>query len=164
MSTSVNLSLEALKSQIATAFANVKLGAGIGLAEAEAIDNFMIAEHCAECRLKDEKLDWQHLTTEDLNENYSSLSHFDAKGMRFHLPAYLLLDLDKKYKFSLEFALIRVNDYRVKQFSLLNQLQKKAVAAYLFYKLDDRLTHQNDIPEIHKALNEYWLVNSTKTA
>jgi hypothetical protein len=67
-----------LKQRIQNAFSGVKLGARVGLREAQGLDDYASPEKCAAYRATDEKLDWQAIRPIDLNECHSSLSFFDA--------------------------------------------------------------------------------------
>jgi hypothetical protein len=149
-------SLTQVKAQIKAAFAGVTLGDGLGLYEANAIDDYQTKESQAEFREKDEKDDWLKLTSEAINDGYSSLTFFDAQGMRFHLPAFMLLDLEKEYKFDLVYPLKEKADYRKEQFDLLNRAQKDAVITYLEYKLTTPEIYASDREEIPLAISDYW--------
>jgi hypothetical protein len=80
--------------QIESAFRGVTLENGIGLWEAHGHDNYMGTKECESLRAKDEKENWKNIPVLDLYRCSSGLSFFDAKGMRFHLPQFLLFDLD----------------------------------------------------------------------
>src|SRR4051812_12445181 len=69
---------------IEAAFAGVALGGGVGLQEAQGLDDYADDETCAAYRANDEKDNWHRISTEALNRCHSSLSFFDAEGMRFH--------------------------------------------------------------------------------
>jgi hypothetical protein len=121
---------EQLKEQIRQAFAGVGLGSGVGLHEAQGLDDYASEEKCAEYRASDESLDWQALRSDELNKCHSSLSFFDAEGMRFHLPAYLIADLDGTYGFGMAYTLTQ-SGLLGEQSALLNEAQHAAVRAYL---------------------------------
>ena len=87
-------SLDSVRSSIRSAFAGVSLGNGVGLWEAQAIDDHEPDKVRQAARARDVKDDWTSLTTADLAECESSLSFFDAPGMRFHVPAFMLAELD----------------------------------------------------------------------
>lgn len=144
-----------LKPLIREAFANLRLGAGIGLREAQGLDDYADARTCAEYRAKDEKEDWQRLSVEDLNACYSSLSFFDAEGMRFHLPAFLIAEIEGHYLQDLVFQLAHLNEHSIAQYALLTPAQRGAVRAYLLYLLEDS-RYEFDRPHIVRALDEYW--------
>ena len=80
-----------LAERVSVAFQGVTLGNGIGLRESFGIDSYR--ERLQELRESDEKLDWRRISVELLNECYSAPFFFDAEGMRFHLPAYLIAEL-----------------------------------------------------------------------
>jgi len=145
---------EQLKTQIRGAFADVRLGDGIGLREAQGLDDYASEEKCAEYRVTDEKLNWQALRPEDLNECNSSLSFLDAAGMRFHLPAYLLADLDGTYEYGMAFRLANPGPL-TEQFALLSEAQCDAVRAYLHF-----VEHEPGYPfyreHIQAALEGFW--------
>ena len=76
------------------AFYGVTLGNGVGLLHGQGLDYYADRQTLAQYRAKDEKLDWTRIGVTELNRCHSSLSFFDAEGMRFHLPAYLIADLE----------------------------------------------------------------------
>jgi len=139
---------------IEAAFAGVTLGGGVGLQQAQGLDDYADAGICAAYRAKDEKDDWHRLPTEALNKCNSSLSFFDAEGMRFHLPAYLLADLRGDYRFGMASCLTKTSDYD-RYFRLLSHAQRRAVRAFLLHIADDP-EYDFDHPHIVRALNEYW--------
>jgi hypothetical protein len=139
---------------IEAAFAGVTLGGGVGLQEAQGLDDYADAETCATYRANDEKEDWQRIPVETLNDCYSSLSFFNAEGMRFHLPAYLLADLRGEYRFGMAFCLTQTSNYD-HYFRLLSGAQRRAVRAFLLHILGDR-DYQFDRPHILRALDDYW--------
>lgn len=127
--------------QINQAFKNVKLEDSIGLWEGQG---------------RDEKEDWSKISVLDLYKCSSSLSFFDAKGMRFHLPQFMLFhigffekkeeELHKKGK--LEHTMCpdilwsishkMESDYSQNRFSLINKQQTKCVISFLNYLLEER--------------------------
>ena len=139
---------------IESAFAGVTLGGGVGLQEAQGLDDYADAATCAAYRANDEKDDWHRIAAEALKHCNSSLSFFDAEGMRFHLPAYLLADLRDDYGFGMAFCLTQTSDYD-RYFRLLSEAQRRAVRAFLLHILDDP-DYQFDRPHILHALDDYW--------
>ena len=144
-----------LRMRIRDAFEGVTLGFGVGLHQAQGIDDHDTEEVCQSFRLGDEKDDWQQITSEDLNKCYSSLSFFDAAGMRFHLPAYLLAEIDGDYKFDMTMDFIDMSEHKMKQFSLFTEQQKAAVADYLRF-IQDQPGHWLDVHKIDFALESFW--------
>jgi hypothetical protein len=110
----------------------------------------------AAAREQDEKDDWSRISALNLNGAATSLCYFDAKGMRFHLPAYLIADLHGQLTQDIRFHLnIRGLDAR---FSLLTLAQRKAVRAFLKLQLE-LLQKPNQLIEsaaIHASIDGYW--------
>lgn len=146
--------VEDLKQAIKEAFAGVILGNGIGLFEAQGIDDYASVHACSVLRAKDEKLNWENIHIDDLNQCYSSLCFFDADGMRFHLPAFLIADLNAEFCLSMVFSLTETALIE-SQFQSLNLQQRDVVRAYLefIYNHED---YQLDRNSIHHALHGYW--------
>lgn len=149
------MSLEAVIAAIEAAFAGVTLGGGVGLQQAQGIDDYADAATCAYFREGDEKDDWRRIPASELNHCNSSLSFFDAEGMRFHLPAYLVAELRGTYGFNLVFCLIDLSDYRCDQLAMLSAAQRSAVRAFLLH-LADHARYRYERLAIIAALDSYW--------
>ncbi|MDA0781817.1 MAG: hypothetical protein PQ612_02555 [Rickettsiales bacterium] len=146
---------ENLINEIITAFSGVVLGKGIGLWEAQAIDDYETEEVRQEKRKNDEKMDWSRLLGySELQRCHSSLSFFDADGMKFHLPVFMIGSIKKEVDDPI-FHLTSLDEYSQSRFTTLNLEQRKAVVSYLNWclKNDD---YQYDHPPIERAINEYW--------
>lgn len=146
---------QAITAKIRDAFSGVRLGEGIGLWQAQGIDAYADESVIADYRLADEKEDWSRITSEALNVCNSSLSFFDAEGMRFHLPAYLQADLAGTYQHSMAYSLTDI-DHRPDQFALLSPSQRTAIREYLkFIAEEDDYSFER--PSILRALDLYWI-------
>jgi hypothetical protein len=144
-----------LISEINDAFKDVVLGNGIGLSEADAIDSYADLKLRTECRQNDEKHNWNLITADNLNKYNCSLSFFDAEGMQFHLPAFMIADINEEYKFGMSFALTNLSDYSKSQFGLLSQKQRGAIRLFLEYILEHP-SYEFERPEIKSAIESYW--------
>ena len=144
-----------LAAQIREAFSGVTLKKGVGLRQGQALDDYADKETTRRARESDEKDDWSRIPSAHLNECYSSLSFFDAEGMRFHLPAFLLADLAGEYDQNLVFHLTDLGDHGQRQFALLSPAQVAAVRAYLEFIADDA-DRAFDKPGILSAIDVYW--------
>ena len=118
---------------IQQAFSGITLGNGIGLSEGNAMDDYASAEERTRCREQDEHTHWHKIPVELLNQYYIALCYFDPEGMRFHLPAFLIADIQGLFRFDLVYTFIHLDEYKEQQFSLLSAPQKQAVAAYLHW-------------------------------
>lgn len=142
--------------QIREAFRDVTLGDGIGLMQAQGLDDYADAETLAKYRASDEKDDWSAIPAEKLNRCYSSLSFFDAEGLRFHLPAFLIAELEGTYDQDLIFNLTYSGSDAQSRFDLLSSAQREAVRQYLLCQLRKRPADDCDVPIIQQALATYW--------
>jgi hypothetical protein len=145
---------------IQSAFQGVLLGNGIGLQQGQGRDEYANRKKLAELRASDEKDDWSAIPAAELDACYSSLSFFDAEGMRFHLPAFLIADLREQLEtsdvvFSLTFS-PEFKDHQQKQFALLNPSQRNAVREFLLLR---REAERVDFVwlAIDEALRDYWV-------
>lgn len=141
---------------IRSAFRGVELGEGTGLREADALDGYAGMTELAACRSLDEKHDWSSIPVADLDRYSCSLSFFNADGMRFHLPAFLVADLERR-SFN-AFPLFHLTDnvpYALSRFDTLSSAQREAVRSYLNLCLSDQ--HQEFMhPNIEAVLRDYW--------
>ncbi|MBK1884864.1 hypothetical protein JIN85_20810 [Luteolibacter pohnpeiensis] len=140
---------------ISEAFREVTLGDGVGLRHAQGLDDYEDGETCAAYRESDEKDDWRAISSDDLNSCNSSLSFFDAEGMRFHLPAYMTAELRGDYRFGMSFCLTHLDAHGRTYFTALSEVQRQAVRLFLLFLRDDP-DYQFDREEIDQALESYW--------
>ena len=142
---------------ITAAFNGVTLGDGVGLTHAQGLDDYADEATCARYRDSDEKEDWTRISFESLCHCNSSLSFFDAEGMRFHLPAYLVADLRKEYGYGMAFCLSHRYPGSDDRFSLLSTEQRIAVRLFLLHILNDP-DYEFDRPHLKRSLDEYWVL------
>jgi len=140
---------------IRDAFRDVELGDGVGLTEADGLDDYADPQTLAGYRSNDEKSDWSQISASELNRYYCSLSFFDAEGMRFHLPAYLIADLEGTFEQDVIFHLTYFENDAMSRFAMLSELQRNAVREFLLHRLADP-NCEFERPMIEKALGEYW--------
>ncbi len=180
--------LELLR-MIEDAFRGVKLGDGVSLHQTIVIDHY--GHNCEEAERQakaDERHDWRKLIDDPelLNvRGIGGMSFYDARGLRFHLPAYICaivkydwpmvtyeagkptLDLnpEKLAAFELiadvagdvEFQLTHLSDYQRERFFILNEIQRQCVCAYLSYMRDITADYRfPDDDRIDQAIENYW--------
>jgi hypothetical protein len=143
---------------IRTAFHDVCLGNGVGLRQARGLDDYANAATLEEYRSKDEKDDWSKIPLEDLNHYRDTLSFFDAEGMRFHLPAFLIAAINGTLTGDVVFHLTHFEHDATSRFALLSETQRHAVREYLLLYLSEACDDEIGFvgPRIEKALAEYW--------
>ena len=146
--------LEALIAATLEAFSGVTLGSGIGLLEANGLDDYANEQKLAAYREKDEKSNWSAIPSASLNRYSSTISFFDAEGMRFHLPAFLIASMKGEYTFDLVYNLTQ-STLLEDQCTLLTQPQRKVVREYLQFAQEEE-DHEFDREHIQRALENYW--------
>lgn len=145
---------------VRSAFCGVTLGNGVGLRQGQGLDDYADERTLASYRAKDEKNDWSAIPVTDLDGCYSSLSFFDAEGMRFHLPAYLVADLEDGLQTAdVLFHLAYTGHGAESRFDTLSPAQREAVRQFLLLRLSD---HHREFhhPMIEAALTDYWTAKS----
>ena len=144
---------------IREAFRGVKLGNGVGLMQGQGLDDYASEAKLAEYRAGDEKEDWSKIPTRELKRYYSSLSFFDAEGMRFHLPAFMIAELEGQGSAADVMFHLTLDDKTLEQFfGLLSNEQRQAIRAYLLHQKEmlDPPGLEFEGPGIDQALNGYW--------
>ena len=151
-----SMSKSQLRELICHVFDGVVLGTGIGLMEGDGMDSYASAARLAELRAMDEKEDWKAIPHARLNECYTGLCFMDPVGMRFHLPAFLLAHLDRSLNQDILFHLIYLDNDGTSRFGLLSIEQRKAVAKFLEFCLQDDPRTEPIRDCIQSALENYW--------
>lgn len=148
------MTAEQVAEDIKRAFAGVSLGTGVGLGEAEGLDFCESTSELVRLRSLDEKDDWARISPADLDGCWAAMPLFDAEGMRFHLPAYLIGDLEGTLKVAL-LAPVLAGDQDV--FRLLSDAQHNAVRSYLVFQATrPRARPPFELSLIESALEGYW--------
>jgi hypothetical protein len=142
---------------VRTAFQGVSLGQGVGLLQAQGLDDYADERTLAAYRAQDEQRDWSAISVDDLDQCSSSLCFLDDKGMRFHLPAYLVAELQSSLNRSdVLFHLVYADPDALTRFDALSATQDEAVRQFLFMRLADK-RYEFQRPMIEAALKNYWI-------
>ena len=152
------MTVDLIRNEIIAAFASVSLGEGIGLWQAQAIDDHETKEAQLKARERDEKTDWLAIPDIDISNCHSSLSFVDAEGMRFLMPAFIMVELSGKTSGVAIYSLSQEAIVSPERFHLFNNAQKQAIAIFLEFCLDD-VNYAFDAPHIERALIEFWYRN-----
>ncbi|MEM6581369.1 MAG: DUF6714 family protein [Pseudomonadota bacterium] len=143
-----------VEEEVRSAFHGVSLGSGMGLWEAQAIDDYQSEEVRKQQRERDQKESWELIPGAELQRCHSSLSFFDADGMRFHLPAYIIASLRDEVDDPI-FHLVHLDEYAISKLTSLNGLQRMSIISYLRFCLE-RDEYEFEHTSISRALGEYW--------
>lgn len=159
---------------IRDAFQGCTLGKGVGLYQGVGIDDYEDEEELQRLRSNDEHYDWKAIPVNRLNQCYSSLCFFDAAGMRFHLPAFMIAEImgsngNANIIFHLtSFITAETKEakaYSKAQFTALSKQHREAVRLFLLYCLDgeyrcyyddDNNPHGFNYADIGLALDTFW--------
>ncbi len=150
---------DVLVKQIVNSFAEVSLGNGVSLREADVIDDYGTVNERAAAREQDELDDWQRIPDKDIENHSSALCFMDDEGLRFHLPAYMrftLLRYRESESISADLTIYRLSDPDcVKRLlAYLTDPQVDAIKAFLTTCLeigDDWL----DVSKVRLALRQW---------
>jgi hypothetical protein len=156
--------------QIESAFSSVALGNGVGLYEAEALDNYADAEKVSSAKVKDRESwkSWIDIPEKVIEQFSSALCFVDSEGMRFLLPAYMLFAC-KYYKTSDSFSIdsvIYALDRGIYKFgndiSILTTDQISAIIAFLKFMILDAGEEFVDAEAALRAYENHWSVFEPK--
>jgi hypothetical protein len=150
------IAADRLCDRVRLAFEGIRLGEGVGLFEGQALDDYATSEVRAKSRAKDEHYSWDSINSVHLNACHSSLSFFDALGMRFHLPAFIIADLKGEYRMDMVFPLCHLSEHTRSQFMKLSKEQRRVVREYLLFLREDA-DQTFDLPHIDRALSDFWI-------
>lgn len=123
--------LDSLIRDIEVAFTGSTLGNGTGLLEANGLDDYAAKDELAELRSRDEHNDWRCIDVEMLNRCYTAPSFMNARGFVFHLPAFLIAELNDNFGYGFIDHLIDANRLPNDWMPLLNDVQRDAIMSVL---------------------------------
>jgi len=153
---------EDLISDIKEAFKEVSLEEGIGIVEADAIDDYADKRQQEKARSLDERNNWENIPDEVISKASFSLCYVDEKGMRFSLPAYMVFLL-KNHEVSdsasidaVIYALDRVSGPSDKGWDFLSKKQKEVVAKFLKFLVIGIKEGVVDDVVASRAYEKYW--------
>ena len=151
-----NNELDSLIREIEDAFAGLTLGDGIGLLEATGIDDYASKYELAELRSRDEHIDWRLIDVETLNRCYAAPTFMDARGYIFHLPAFLIAELNDNYSYGFIDRLFDADRLPTGWIALLNAAQRDAISAVLSLVVEhpDYRKHADEITMAIERLRE----------
>ena len=152
--------LDAIR-QINEAFRDVRLEDGVSLREADVIDSYGNDDDRAAARESDEHDDWRRIPDETMEALPVALGFMDAKGLRFHLPAYMCFTLRRHHDSdsnSVDSAIYSLQSQECKEAvgALLTEQQHKAIGTFLLtcQQLEETL----DVDGVVLALPSWPLV------
>ena len=144
-------------------FDQVLLEDGVSLHETIEIDNYGATDKEKAQIKNDERKDWKKLIDDPELEKIhgiGGLCFYDAKGLRFHLPAYMCLTINKPHADvteSLMFTLTHLEAYNQERFAILTIEQRKAIKVFLTYaRYNTGFAFEYNFAAIEAAIRDYW--------
>lgn len=137
--------------EISAAFGDMQLDYGIGLFQATGLDDYASDEELKRLRDQDEKTDWRRITCADLERCYAAPAFFDAKGFVFHLPAFLIAELNDRHPYGFIDRLFRTEEHPQGWRQLLTDKQRRAIISALNL-IREHPTYEQDRSEIDSAI------------
>jgi hypothetical protein len=153
------------------AFDGVVLGDGVSLHETIVLDNYGDESERQAARAPDEKTDWRRLVHDPEMHRVGGvggLAFYDAEGLRFHLPVYLIRAIDALDRLTrgtfveseLLFTLTDCTAHTLAKLSILNHAQRTAIRGFLIYWRDkmepSRQWQPARMSELDSAIDEIW--------
>lgn len=161
------MNADEIENEIRAAFKDVKLDGGISLRQAKVIDNYgegVTNEEFAALPQQDITDDWTALSAELLDE-YCVIPHFDAKGFRYYIPAYILSVIhDYGYLSERASSTLYVLypkkdnlwDHYMMHYSLLNFQQRSAIAHFLQALPNLVALDSEDSKIVERSIRNFW--------
>jgi len=156
---------EELIQKVEMAFSGVTLGEGIGILEAEAIDNCVSDKKRTKARNRDIRHDWTQIPDEIIDNYYSALSFMDNAGLRYCLPAYMRFALrfyDASASASVDMAIYALDNSAIgkdKEFNIFSEQQRKVIAQFLRFMVTEAGEYWVDAGEASRAYEKYWEID-----
>jgi len=153
---------QALIAEIEAAFTDVRLGDGVSLHQARALDDYWSHEEAAAARRHDREERWRDISDEKVRNFNDTLTFMDAAGFRFHLPRFMVFALENPTDempvclFSI-CALKRRDDGK---FRLLNDEQRRAINHFLRHVM--KYGDFFDKEQARDAIRAYWRLKPEK--
>jgi hypothetical protein len=151
--------LRQLLADIEAAFGGVRLGAGVSLHQARAMDDDWVRQSdVADLRSKDPEERWQDITDKSLDLFSDTLAFMDAEGFRFHIPRFMVYSLthagDATGSWAVDAPIYTcMHKDETGRFSLLSPEQRRVIGRFL------RLVaahHHYFADEACQALDQFW--------
>ena len=158
-----HLDRKALEAEIQSAFHGVVLGNGISLGQAQVIDRtgdgFSDEQLAVLIPDREVKDDWSQIPFEELDSD--CISHLDAEGLRYYIPALMLSLLDRYDRGSMRVistisALDPRDAYGGSRHTMFSEAQRRAIAHFLEALPNLLELWPEDAKVASRSLAAYW--------
>jgi hypothetical protein len=154
-----------IEKMIRAAFKGVRLGHGVSLRQAQAIDerDAAITDEAFRALSQSEITDrWEALSLAELERD--NIAHLDSTGFRYYIPAFMLSLLDTYDPSSMRVigtlaALYPKQadcSYHMRRYSELNEAQRAAIAKFLVALPTLIELDPDDLKRVQRGVRNYW--------
>jgi hypothetical protein len=155
---------QSLINEIERAFSGVLLEGGIGIHEANVIDDYGDEDQRRQARLGDSKswVGWQDIPDDTLRRHYTTFCFVDSKGFKYLIPAYMrfvLRNYEEDGSASIDSTIYALapDNYNFDGFAeLLTLQQKRAIKKFLEFLILDVGDDLVDASAASTAYESYW--------
>lgn len=157
-----------LIADIEVVFDGISRADGITLHEAKAIDRYASVDELERARAKDCESRWQDVPDEAIEGGGDSLTHFDAEGLRYYLPAYMRWILrsgtqsesnSSRYTIYTLTPSIELRDYFEERIALFSHVECGVICRFLRFVLEHgngEFRYNFDVSAAREALRSHW--------
>jgi hypothetical protein len=146
--------------RLRSAFRDAELGDGVGLFEANGLDDYASDAELARLRQLDERSSWESIDAKSLNQYCSAPSFFDPQGFVFHLPAFLIAELNDNHEFGFIERIIEKRPQIGSWIELLTPQQADALVVVLLL-VKQHPDYFNDARKFDHAIARFAVIAAT---
>lgn len=152
-----------LLEQIEAAFGKVRLGSGISLHQARALDRLDLPQVVQQARRRDTEERWQEIPDSKVEDFHYALTYLDPEGLRFHLPRYMVFSLEHPgldspavdaAVYACDFGEDVAQDV-LAQFNAMSRRQMRVIADFLLFIAESRDADYDTLVAA-VALESFW--------
>jgi len=154
---------EQLAAEIEDVFGDVRLGNGLSLSQARALDQMEPPEAVKLARGTDTEERWQDIADDKIEEFHYALTYLDPEGLRYHLPRFMLFSLQHPgldspavdaAVYACDFG-DDLQDEVMAQFNSMSRRQMRAIAHFLVFVAESR-DEDYDTLVAAMAVESFW--------
>jgi|ERR1043165_2005047 hypothetical protein len=149
---------QALLLDIVGAFRNVSCEDGITLHEAAVIDRRGSEADRVHARLLDTQSSWQDVPEDEIENHYSALAFFDAKALRYYIPAYMTCALKDFGSNSASFAVPIIDTIDAEHRGIFSKEQCIVMIRFCFF-MNCFAFRCKDADEYARRIRRRWGAN-----
>ena len=153
-----------LVAEIHAAFGQARLGDGLSLHQAWAMELLQPPEDVLAARALDTEQRWQDIPDDKVEEFHFALTFMDPEGLRFHLPRFMVFSLEHPgldspavdaAVYACDFGDESMEQEVLKQFNAMSRRQMRMIAKFLMHVAEASDEHY-DTMVAAIAVDAFW--------